>query len=190
MDPAPPDPRTLAADLFQQFEQPVMARLRRRYPMADPELRWDAFTHAVLHLASHFERYDPGRGSLRAFLAWIAERRLQTLLRADHRRRAREQEKAARTVSVAESAANNLLEGLAQRELLEEAKKAIAQSPEERQALELYLRGAALSEYFGPLGLTGLPEGEARAYVDRLLARLRKRAQRYCRRRRTEEGLS
>jgi DNA-directed RNA polymerase specialized sigma24 family protein len=177
--PPSPDPRTLAADLFADHGNHVVGRLKRRYPEADAELCWDACTYAVLHVAGHFDRYDPNQASLTTFLTLVAKRRLQTMLKGERRRRAREQKKNAGAVTNDPPAAKSPLQELADRELAEAAKAEIAHTPEERLALELWLLKADYPDYARQLCLNHLSEEEGRAHVERLLARLRQRLHRY-----------
>jgi DNA-directed RNA polymerase specialized sigma24 family protein len=183
-----PDVRSLAADLYHQVRRPVMAWLQRRYPLADPEHRWDALIDALLYVAQHFDRFDPQRGSLTAFLAGVARRRLQTLLRGDRSRQAREKKNRPRLSHQGPSAANALVDALADRELVAAAREAIARAPEENVALDLLLLQADYPDYVRALGLTERPAAEAQAYVDRLLARLRQRLRRYRQQQGRQEG--
>jgi DNA-directed RNA polymerase specialized sigma24 family protein len=161
-----PDPRTLAADLYARYGAPVVARLRRRHTHADPQWCWDAFIDAVLHDAGHVDHFDPARGSRGAFLAGIADRRLQTRLRGEARRRRREREKVGPAVTEAASAAKSPLEKLADRELAEAVKQAIARTPQEQQALALWLRDAEPAEFAIALSLTELPDEGAQPQLN------------------------
>ncbi len=185
--PLGPDARTLAADLFERFAAPVLGALARRYPHLDPQLLCDAFVRAVLQLSQNFGRYDPDRGSLRHFLAGAARRELRDLLRSEFRRRRREQEKMAGAVTGEASVARPFLEELADQELAQRARDAIALTEAERRVLELWLRDETdVAVYAAALDLTALPPDEQERTVARVLARLRQRAHRYGQRLRGE----
>jgi len=185
--PLTPDARTLAADLFERFNVSIVEALARRHPKVDPQLLSDAFVWAVLQLSQDFGRYDPGRGSLRHFLTGAAQRVLRDMLRAELRRRRREKEKASGAVTAEASAARSFLEELADRELAEQARDAIALTEADRRVLELWLCDETdVAVYAAALDLTALPPDEQERTVARVLARLRQRAHRYGQRLRGE----
>lgn len=173
----PPDARTLAADLFVRCHETVLDRLAARYPFIDRELLHDAFVQALLELCASLGRYDPARGAWRPLLFGAARRALHSLVRADVRRRARE-EKWAAGVATAGSSARSLLEELADRELAEAARRAVARTEEERQALRLWEAGVEdPAEWARVVGRDG--EGDdvgerVKRVCGRLTARLRR----------------
>jgi hypothetical protein len=174
----PADPRTLAADLFAQWHEPVLALLVRRHPFLDRDLLHDAFVQALLELCARPERFDPARGNWRALLVGAARCALRPLLRSDARRRLREEKWAGR-VAAGAPAARPLLDALADRELAEKVRQAVARTEEERRFLRLWEQGVEdTGEYAHALGLEGRPEEEVTARVkvvrDRLTARLRR----------------
>jgi DNA-directed RNA polymerase specialized sigma24 family protein len=177
----------LAADLYSVYAAQVVGRLHRRFPEEDLQVCWDACTSAVLHVASHYDKFDPTRSSLVTFLTAVANRRLLTLRRAERRRRKREQEKSAQAVTNHPAAANSPLQELADRELAETVKAEVAQTLEEQLALDLWLLNADYPAYAQKLELSNLPEDEGQVYVERLLARLRQRLHRF-RKRLSREG--
>jgi hypothetical protein len=172
-----PDARTLAADLFAECHEPVLARLTNRYPFIDRDLLHDAFVQALLELCMRPGRFDPARGAWQALLLGAARRALRPLVRSDQRRRLREKK---RTACVADEApaARSLLDELADRELAEAARRAVARTEEERNVLRLWEMGIDdVGEYARALGqeenLAGMAELVKRVR-DRLTARLRR----------------
>jgi DNA-directed RNA polymerase specialized sigma24 family protein len=176
--PLTPDARTLAADLFEQFAEPLLSRLARAFPGTDPQRVADAVVTAILFLSRNFQRYQRRRASLTTLLLVIARRKLLKLLRADTRRAAREQEKARGSVTTEASAGQSLLDRLGDRELAERVRGEVAHTDEERRVLELWRAGETDSAALAAaLHLTG-PAEEQRAHVERILARLRQRLHR------------
>jgi hypothetical protein len=181
------DPRTVAADLFERFHEPVLHRLVRQQPGVDRDLLHDAFVQTLLQLSAHVERHDTRRGSTFAFLLGATRRTLAGLLRREQRRRRREEKKAAVTRDAA--ADRSLLEELADRELAGRLRAEIARTAEEGRALDLWLAGEADPDvYARELGLPDWPAERRRAHVRRLLARLRQRLSRVGRKLRAEES--
>jgi hypothetical protein len=172
-----PDTRTLAADLFVQCHQPVLARLAARYPFIDRDLLHDAFVQALLELCADPGRFDPARGAWRSLLVGAARRALRGLIRSDLRRRSRE-EKWAAGVAEAGSAARSFLEELADRELAEAVRRAVARTEEERQVLRLWEAGVEdAAEWARVVGRDGDGDGvgeRVRRVCGRLTARLRR----------------
>jgi hypothetical protein len=172
-----PDARTLAADLFAECHGPVLARLAGRYPFLDRDLLHDAFVLALLDLCACPGRFDPARGAWRALLAGAARRALRPLVRSDRRRRLREEKRALRVAGEA-VAARCPLDDLADRELAEAARAAVARTEEERQVLRLWELGVEdPAEYARALGREGDPDGVpalVKQVRDRMTARLRR----------------
>jgi DNA-directed RNA polymerase specialized sigma24 family protein len=172
-----PDVRTLAADLFAECHETVLARLAARYPFVDRDLLHDAFVQALLELCACPGRFDPARGAWRALLWGAARRALRSLVRSDRRRRFREEKRAARVAGEA-AAARSPLDELADRELAEEVRRAVARTEEERQVLRLWEMGVEdPGEYARALGREDNPDGVAalvKRVRDRLTARLRR----------------
>jgi hypothetical protein len=186
--PLSPDARTLAADLYERFARPVSGRLSRRYPGVDSQRIADAIVRAILFLSQRFERYQDRRASLITFLLVIASRFLGKSLLAEHRRTAREREKALDPVTNKSSAGQSLLDRLGDRELAERLRGEIARTEEERAILDLWLSGETDPAVIAAaLPLTGPREQQA-ARVARILARLRQRLHRCGVRYRQEEA--
>ena len=169
--PLTPDARTLAADLFERYATPVVGRLTRAFPAADPATVCDAFVQAVLEISQDFGRYDPAQASLENFLARATRRTLGNLLRSERRRREREQKKMSGAVTAEASADRSVLERLADR-----AREAAAHNEGERRALDLWLLGER-----DPAAYAGHVEAivRDRALAARLAAAASMRARRY-----------
>jgi hypothetical protein len=172
-----PDARTLAADLFAECHEAVLVHLAARYPFVDRDLLHDAFVQALLELCACPGRFDAARGAWRALLLGAARRALRPLVRSDRRRRLREEKRAVRVAGAA-AAARYPLDELADRELAEQARRAVARTEEERQVLRLWEMGVEdPAEYARALGREDSPEGVAvlvKRVRDRLTARLRR----------------
>jgi RNA polymerase sigma factor (sigma-70 family) len=157
----------------------IARRLASRFPGIDPQLISDAAVRAVMWTSAHFERYDPGRGSLSGFLTAVARRILSTRLRSEQRRKEREGKKAIDPVTAAAPAAKSPLDELTDRERAERARESLNLSPEEGNVLDLWLLGEkALGVYAAALGLTDRPVEEQEREVRRVLGRLRQRIHR------------
>jgi hypothetical protein len=189
--PLDPDARTLAADLFEQFAPLLVRRLARARPGTDRQLLCDACVQAILQLSQAPARYQQWRGSFLALLLGAARRVLSSLLRADRRRRCREQKKAINPVTAEAPAERSSLAEQERRELADQARAAVARTDEERRALDLWLRGESdPAVYAQALGWTGLLPAEQEARLRQLLARLRQRLHRYRERLRKKEAES
>jgi DNA-directed RNA polymerase specialized sigma24 family protein len=139
----------------------------------------DAVVGAILHVSAHFERYHPGRGSLRAFLYGVARRLLGVRLRSERRRRWREQKKAAGPVTRTAAGGQSPADELADRELAERLRASLGLTPEEERVLDLWLLGEKeTGVYAAALGLTDRPPEEQTEAVARTLNRLRQRLHR------------
>jgi RNA polymerase sigma factor (sigma-70 family) len=179
---------TLAADLFERYSAVVRTRLGRRFPEIDPQMLCDAVVEAIVEVSRDFSRYDPERGSVERFVEGAARRKLKDLRRSAERRRRREKKKMSGPVTGGPAAARPVVEALADRDLAERARQAVALSEEERRVLDLWLNGEQdRSVYAAALGLSGAARDQERQ-VDRVLARLRQRLHRFGQRLR-EEGI-
>jgi RNA polymerase sigma factor (sigma-70 family) len=186
--PLTPEARTLAADLFQSHAPRVIARLTRAFPGAPKEAVYDCFVQALLQISRKPQRFDPARASWPAFLFGAARRVLGKHLRAEQRRRQREQKKTDWRVTEGTSAGRSLLEALADRDEAARARAAIARTDEECRVFDLWLLGETdLDAFAQALGITDLPAAEQEACVRRVLARLRQRLHRYRRDRTAED---
>jgi hypothetical protein len=180
--PLTPQTQTLAADRYERFATSLQGRLARTYPRADPQQVADALVGAILLLSRQFQRYDSNRGSLASFLFRIARRNLERLLLAEKRRLEREKKKSHLAVTGEASVGQSVGERLGDRELAARLRDEIAQTPEERRALDLWLAGETERLVIAAaLQLTGSRE-QQEAQVETLLARLRQRIHR-CRQR-------
>jgi hypothetical protein len=178
----PPPPfawQTLAADLFAHYHEPVLAWLARRCRSVDRDLLHDAFVQTLLEICRKPERFDPARGNLGAFLRGATWRTLRSRLRSEGRRRRREQKRAESLVAREGSAAREILDELADRELARKVRAEVARTDAERVVLRLWELGVEdMAEYARQLGLADRPEAEQRAIVKTIRDRLTKRLHR------------
>ncbi len=114
------------------------------------------------------ERYDPSRGSLRAFLVTVAHGRAVDVLRSESARAGREQRTARETASSGYDVENEVWD-LA---MADQLKLAISRlSDPERKAIELaYFNGHTYREV---AALLGEPEGTIKSRIRAALQRLR-----------------
>ncbi len=164
-----------ATDLFEKYHEQVLVRLKAAYPSADMDLRHDAFVQALLEVVR--KELDPARGRWVDFLTGAAKRALRTLVRSAKARREREMEHGKNLVADRESAARDIVDMLADAELVKKIQAEVAQTEEERIVLGHWgedFRGIARA-----LNITHLGEDEQQRRVkelrDRLSIRLRRR---------------
>jgi hypothetical protein len=182
------DWQTCAASWFTEYGDRILAALVRTYPQVDSDLRYNAVVDAIMELAQKPEAFDPERGNLLNFLIGAACRALTSPRRSDASRRVREQEKAKRNVARHESAARDILDVLADKELAPMLRDEIAQTDEEKRYLAL--REDDIddpAQIAHALGIEHLAPDEQAASFQRTHKRLMKRMERI-RQRRREEG--
>jgi hypothetical protein len=171
------DQRTLAADLFEKYREQVVGRLKAAYPKADMDQRHDAFVQALLELVRKSDQLDPSRGDWLKFLTGAARRILRKRVGSDDSRRRREWERGKDVVAEQESAAREIVDVLADAELLKKAATELAQTDQERTMLAHW--GEDFREVAQALALTDLLEAEQQGRVRTLRNRLEKRLKRW-----------
>ena len=119
----------------------------------------------------HPERFDSGRGSLRAFLGSIAHRRAVDVVRREVRRSAREDRVAGDPSMTDDAGAIDLADRAAATDVAARVRAAVAGLPaDQRQAIELaYFDGCTFREVAARLGI---PEGTAKSRLRLALAKL------------------
>ncbi|MEX0664781.1 MAG: sigma-70 family RNA polymerase sigma factor [Acidimicrobiia bacterium] len=161
-----------------RFHQAALAETYRRHAGAafglslrilrTRTLAEDVVQEVFLRLWNEPEKFDPGRGSLRAYLLAQTHGRSVDLVRAESARRTREQREARRRPEVD----YDLEREIEQLSLAEHVRVAIAELGEsERAAIELaYFGGHSYREV---AVLLGQPEGTVKSRIRAGLARLR-----------------
>lgn len=179
---------TASADLFGCHAASLTRQLTARFPTTDPDLIHDAIVTALLDVAEHPDRYDPGRRSFGGYLHMVAHGDLLNLLEKQRRRRAHETDDD--PVELADRGRNILTGGIdpvATRVLdqdavaaLTEQAMSVARTEEEQIVMRLMLDGERATEAFAAaLGMDALSTATQQAHVfrvkDRLAQRLRRR---------------
>jgi RNA polymerase sigma-70 factor, ECF subfamily len=154
---------------FQTLVQPHLGMLYRISARAcgDRALAEDAVQEALTIAYQKLSRYQPGT-SLKAFLAAIAVRQAQTLLRGERRRRARE------TVADAPEALAGPAETLNAERLAARIRDALASMPKKRREVALMRLDGDLS-YAEIAANVGSTEGSARVLVHLAIRELREK---------------
>lgn len=154
---------------FQTLVQPHLGMLYRIAARAcgDRALAEDAVQEALTIGYQKLSRYQPGT-SLKAFLAAIAVRQAQTLLRGERRRHARE------TVAEAPEPLAGPAEALNAERLAERIRNALASMPKKRREVALMRLDGDLS-YAEIAANVGSTEGSARVLVHLAIRELREK---------------
>jgi DNA-directed RNA polymerase specialized sigma24 family protein len=168
---------TRAAVLFERFAASIANRLEHEFPWADPDLVSEAAVEAILEAAHDDSAFDPHRGSYESFLYWLAREHVRTALRSEKRRKAREEKKAAATVTQADSAAPYRDDDACDSAEIQQLRDTLARTDAERAVLDLWLAGVnSPSDVAHELGFGSDADAVRRARA--LLARLRQRIHR------------
>lgn len=144
------------AEIFDRFA-PLLYGLARRVT-GDRDVAEDVVQEVLTNLWVHPDRFDPARGSLRAFLGVQAHRRSVDAVRSQVRRNARD----ARLEATAPVERGSSAEATDTVDIVDLVRQAIGRLPgPQRQAVELaYYRGCTQSELASVLGI---PEGTAKS---------------------------
>lgn len=147
--------QTALADAYDQYGSFVFGLARR--VTADPRAAEDVTQEVFLALWERPDAYDPGRASMRTWLATIAHRHAVDVVRREEARRRRSEREAARAPLVP-----NVEESALAMVASERVRAAVEGLPaDQRRAIELaYFGGKTYRE----VGLVlGIPEGTAKS---------------------------
>lgn len=159
-----------------RWEEDALAEVYRRYAagllglarrlLVDVRLAEDVVQEVFVRFWNRPERFDPDRGSLRAFLAAETHGRSVDLLRSEDARRRRERNDATRA-PIAATIEHEVIET----SLADQVREAVAGLPEgERRAVELaYFGGLTYREVAVALDQ---PEGTVKSRIRKALSRL------------------
>lgn len=155
------------AEAYRRHAGAVLGLARR--VLRAPPLAEEVLQEVFLHLWRYPERFDPGRGTLRAYLLTLAHARSVDLIRTERARRAREERDAVRRTPQEEPLDERVVEELSVGGEVEVAMKTL--SEDERQAIELaYFSGQTYREVARTLGE---PEGTIKSRIRTGLRRMR-----------------
>ena len=152
------------ADAYKQFSSFVFSLALR--VIGDRAAAEDITQDVFVGLWNQPDRFDPDRGSLRAYLGTLTHRRAVDLIRREEARRCRE------TRTSHEPSATPAVDDLALLGLTSEAVRAAVASlpPPQRRAVELaYFEGRTYRQVADTLGI---PEGTAKSRLRLALARI------------------
>ena len=161
------DPRTRAADLFAHYADIVAIRLLRRYRGIDPDTVTDAVVEAILELSADAITSEQPIDAL----ADRARQRLRIRLRGDCRRRTRERIYS-ESVTIRRLVAPSPVDALCDQDARAATYDQIAQTPVERNVLELWLNGTTDPDALAT------QTGQTRSEIVTILARFRQRIKR------------
>jgi RNA polymerase sigma-70 factor (ECF subfamily) len=152
------------AEIYRRYAAGLLSLARRL--LVDRRLAEDVIQEVFVRFWNRPERFDPDRGSLRAFLAAETHGRAVDLMRSEDARRRRESKDA---LSVPTSAA--IEHEVVETVVAEHVRIAVAALPEaERRAVELaYFGGLTYREVATALGE---PEGTVKSRIRKALRRL------------------
>jgi len=169
----------LAEGIYQELVRHISARAG---PFADPALVEEAVGQALLDYNAFPDRYDPQRGSLRAYLVVVAHRRF---LKAQQKERRRSWRNVSLTTDDGTDdilEAPDELEALIARIRVAEVWPLVEQAfpdPQDRQVLLLIMNGVReMAAFAKALGITHLSEDEQTQHVNRAKNRIKKRLRR------------
>lgn len=160
-----------------RWEEEALAEIYRRHAasilglanrlLRDSRLAEDVVQEVFVRFWHRPERFDPDRGSLRAFLAAETHGRAVDIMRTEESRRRREENDAAAAAPLGATIEHEIIEGV----LAARVRSAVAGLPsEEKQAVELaYFDGLTYRQVADVLTE---PEGTVKSRIRRALGRL------------------
>ncbi len=154
------------AEIMRRHREPILAFARRL--LGDRSRAEEVAQDVFVRLWEQADRFDPDRGTLRAFLLALTHGRSLDVSRSDAARERREARDVTRSHGTTEGADTPVLA----RTVADALHAALAQIPEaERRAVELaYFEGHS---YRAVAAMLGQPEGTVKSRIRAGLARLR-----------------
>ncbi len=150
--------REALAEAYRRFAGPIFGLARR--VLADPELAEDVVQEVFLTLWRRPDRFDPDRGSLRAFLLTQAHSKSVDIVRSETSRRRREAKDATLEMETGYDLEREVWELAA----AERVRRAVASlRDQERRAIELAYFGART--YREVAALLDEPEGTVKSRI-------------------------
>ena len=158
------------AEVYRRHAGAVFALVRR--VTNAPSVAEEVVQEVLLRLWSHPDRFDPDRGSLRAYLLTQAHSRAVDVVRSDAARRRREDSNAVHTAHAGYDVEHEVWD-LAMAEHVQQAMAAL--SDDERRAIELAYFGG--HSYHDVALMLDQPEGTVKSRIRAGLRRLRNELQ-------------
>lgn len=148
------------AEAYDKYSSLVYGLARR--VTGSESLAADISQEVFVTLWSQPERFDPERGSLRAYLGMLAHRRAVDLVRSEAARSAREEAEARADAILVEPAKWERPEAVEDEDLADRVRRAVGRLPEpQREALRLAYFGG--HTYRSVASVLGIPEGTAKS---------------------------
>jgi len=176
---------TAPSDLAVGYLEPLVARLRRAYPLQDDDVVFEVACDLILTFSQQPETYDPDQLALPAYLLMAAKRDVLNVIERDQRRQLRivplesvELRPLARNkgYAAAQDPADTV-EDAVDDEAVATALASLGDT--DREVVQMLMDGERRNERFAAvLGLQDRPLSEQRREVKRTKDRLKKRLQR------------
>ena len=150
---------TALAEVYDLYGPTALAAARRA--TGDPHAAEEAVQEALLWVWTHADRFDPERGTLRAWLALLTHRRAVDWVRAESARRRRLPDGAEEPVASAEDSAIEAEDGALAERIAQKLRTGVEALPAAQRDVVrmLYFEGRRVSDIAVALGL---PEGTAK----------------------------
>lgn len=178
MNPLASYDRVRAAQLFTEYSEQVLRRLRGQFQKADIADLSDAVTSAIMQITAKGIKEDNTKGTMLSLISRVAKRRYVDRIRSHARRKARERTKSESDVTKQQTASNDPEKLMEDRELASLFFSELAHDADEAQYLRLWMGGRTDAE-IGDLFHTSQDNREELAtLVKQLSQRMRQRISR------------
>ncbi|HQR09070.1 MAG TPA: ECF-type sigma factor [Gemmatales bacterium] len=170
--------RVRAAELHELYSARLLGILRSNNPKVDPAYLSDAVIDAIMSLASNGVQEDVTKGKLLTLLKKIAQRRVIDRLRKQQRRRQRELDETACSVTNLESVSKVSGQQMIDRELAVRYVPQLVKDEDERKYLQFWMEGYSDEEITDKFGVSSENREQVAKLVIQISQRLRQRLSR------------